>query len=1153
MANHEGRILKGRYVLLPSQPRSGGMSTVFEAFDSMASRKVAVKVFSSSTVNADFLVEAFKRECESLRDHRHPNIVEFIDVGTDDLTGRSYLVLEWLDDSLSRRLQGEHGSGTKWEWDQFSETIGIPILEALAYIHNRAIAHRDVKPGNILLTPDGRGKLADFGICKLKYWLTPGVTLAEFHSPLYSPPGPIEAGHDYSRDVFGFGMIVLACLSETPPTDHADIVKSLAGLRAPNEIRKLMERVLSLDAAERPRTAGVLLSELTATYGQQRAISARRPCYIGITQAAVANVEAELGVEGRPTAEKFILDDLNDDPAVRRHRPPPSPTGVGSTDVRFTLLGGQFRYHTVVDRAEKNTLVILNAFRGGTPAAHERLKDDSYRPAFVFRAGRPPDAVDARQLLADLENDVEAFVAELKLRELQSREQRLMQSWEAILRAKSRLEQERRRPLPYNTVRSDGQRATFTLTLTPDEDLVGEDRRVELETGRYLHGQIESIDGVRLTLYVYYGSPSDLRPQGALLVDTVADQESLRRQQSALDAVRYDQALRPDLRRLLVDPGISLLATASEELIPIQRSLDDDKQRVVKKAMQTADILAVEGPPGTGKTTLIAEIVLQTLRRQPDARILLTSQTRVALDHALQKIAKLQSDLRLVRVGRAGEGRSAEQVQALTLDPQLEAWRHEAIREGRAFITSWASRHAVPQSDIEVATLLQELAANLRAAARGRERMHEEQARIAKLESIQESGVVDPPDAVLDIDTELAYCRSEVENLDNILHRLDKDVTRIRNRLAHNTEYSELTDVSAEELEGWVTMLLPDTKESKAFQAMLKLHAEWIERFGNDRSFYAGLIERAQVVAGTCIGMMSVRGTDDIEYDLCIVDEASKATPTEALVPMSRSTRWILVGDENQLPPFRDELYHNRDLQEEFGLKGEDVAESLFGRLLKLLPEDSREMLTLQHRMVRPIGDLISTCFYRGTLKSTDKALDSDLEMVLPKPVTWFTTSRMPSRSEQRSQSSFTNWAEAQVIRGFLRMLNFKAMHRGRSYSVAVITGYAAQQRTIADLVRSELKDWQHLNVEFNTVDAIQGRDADIAVYSITRSNESESIGFLRARERLNVALSRGKTGLVIVGDHQFIRAVGGDNPIRLVLEYVESHPQDCCVKEPAL
>jgi superfamily I DNA and/or RNA helicase len=64
------------------------------------------------------------------------------------------------------------------------------------------------------------------------------------------------------------------------------------------------------------------------------------------------------------------------------------------------------------------------------------------------------------------------------------------------------------------------------------------------------------------------------------------------------------------------------------------------------------------------------------------------------------------------------------------------------------------------------------------------------------------------------------------------------------------------------------------------------------------------MLTSAQVVAGTCIGMAGVRGMENVVYDLCIVDEASKATATEILVPMSRSRKWILVGDPAQLPPF---------------------------------------------------------------------------------------------------------------------------------------------------------------------------------------------------------------------------------------------------------
>jgi hypothetical protein len=93
-------------------------------------------------------------------------------------------------------------------------------------------------------------------------------------------------------------------------------------------------------------------------------------------------------------------------------------------------------------------------------------------------------------------------------------------------------------------------------------------------------------------------------------------------------------------------------------------------------------------------------------------------------------------------------------------------------------------------------------------------------------------------------------------------------------------------------------------------------HADWESRFGRINDFEAALIASSQVVAGTCVGVAAVRGLSDLEFDLCIVDEASKATPTETLVPLSRARRWVLVGDSNQLPPFLEEGLRDRTILE---------------------------------------------------------------------------------------------------------------------------------------------------------------------------------------------------------------------------------------------
>src|SRR5262245_57435415 len=111
---------------------------------------------------------------------------------------------------------------------------------------------------------------------------------------------------------------------------------------------------------------------------------------------------------------------------------------------------------------------------------------------------------------------------------------------------------------------------------------------------------------------------------------------------------------------------------------------------------------------------------------------------------------------------------------------------------------------------------------------------------------------------------------------------------------------------------------------------------------------------------------MSVKGEQEIEYDLCIVDEASKATATEILVPISRSRRWILVGDQKQLSPFQDPELTKRSLLDKYELQSTDFNSTLFDHLLNTLPQECIAALRVQHRMVPPIGRLISECFYDG-------------------------------------------------------------------------------------------------------------------------------------------------------------------------------------------
>jgi serine/threonine protein kinase len=1140
------RILDDRYAIDLGSKRSGGMAEVFKARDMKDNRDVAIKYYGLDPSNNRETIEAFSRESRNLQALDHPNIVKVLDGGHDKEDGRRYIVLEWLDTDLLSHLERNPLNG----WDDFYSIVGRPILGALTYAFSKDIVHRDLKPHNVLLTPSGVLQLTDFGISKYKRAVQPGLTLRSFRSPPYTPPEEDDRYPD-TRDVFSFPVLAMRCLALGDLKNYDDVYRLFESLDAPSEALQVLRSCLERDPALRPENVARLYDLLERIQTKRElAWTPSAVCYVRVIAKALEPIRREYPDLDASAQTRLLVDDLNESVAFRSESEAERKQRSGplSDSVRLQLIGGRYRYIAVV---EKDHLVLIAASR--PPSAFlDSLRSDAWQPAIEFRSGGPPGAVDARGIIATLLGELAEHEEREQQRRNEEKGDRIFKTWGQLLTAKEAVERSERRSIPYASARMDGARIHFKVGGSADEQLIGQPWFVQLAGGLTVSGEVDSVGHGFLVLWMERPPSVDIPARGELLFDSRASQRSLQKQRAALDAIRFERCVRPALKALLADP--SKAAPPVEFAIPsfFQNELDDDKKRIAKKALGTQDFLFVEGPPGTGKTRLITEVVLQLLRRDPSCRILLSSQTHVALDNALERILEKSPSSKLVRIGQRQDVRIAESVRRLLLQNQVEEWLVDVRRRSASYIASWAKKHGVKHSDVELGMAVGRFrAAHAEEQRLGLKLVESEQELAQVREVLQGQESSREATTFQELEEKVQQLEETSQALKHERAGADARVTQAKKALIQSGDLGrDLARHHPDELAEWEEGLLNSDPATRKCRELIDLAEEWTLRFGKSSDFFGALLAEAQVVAGTCVGFMGARGITEIAFDVCIIDEASKANVPELLVPLSRARTWLVLGDRKQLPPFVDDALGSAALLNEYEISEDDVRRTLLDHLGEQLPVECYDMLRQQHRMCASIGNLVSECFYDGQLVSVRACQDNAFSLALPKPVTWFSTAGLPNHEELVVDQSFKNLAEVQATLKLLGRLNLDAKARKKRYTVVLLTGYGAQrlefERGLAPM-RAEL---EHLDIALNTVDAYQGREAEVAIYSVTRSNERGRIGFLRESERLNVALSRAQNGLAIVGDHVFCRSITGRNPFERVLHYIMTHPADCSLEE---
>ncbi len=279
------------------------------------------------------------------------------------------------------------------------------------------------------------------------------------------------------------------------------------------------------------------------------------------------------------------------------------------------------------------------------------------------------------------------------------------------------------------------------------------------------------------------------------------------------------------------------------------------------------------------------------------------------------------------------------------------------------------------------------------------------------------------------------------------------------------------------------------------------------------------LFGEARVIASTLVGSAN-RLLDGQKFGTLFIDEAAQALEAACWIPMRRISRVILAGDHCQLPPTVKSIA---------ALKA-GLGKTLMERIVEQHPE-AVTLLKIQYRMNDDIMRFSSNYFYNGQVESAPEVKFRSI-LDLDTPITWIDTSQfdLPPDSEVTFREQYIgesygriNPAEAEVT--LLALQNYftrigKQRLLDERIDVGIISPYRAQVQLLRRLLAKQdfFKPFRRF-ISINTVDGFQGQERDVIVISLVRSNDDGQIGFLRDLRRMNVAITRARMKLIILGD----------------------------------
>lgn len=1162
--------------------------------------EVVVKLYRQLAGGDDNLQkQVFNREVESLELTNHKNIVHILDKGYDEANNSYYLVLEYINGpTLNKAKDLMINFESKLEF-------ALQIIDGIEYLHKHGIVHRDIKPSNIMIDDKGIVKIVDFGTSKLEDTFYSDYTLASYGTKQYSSPEQLSGKTvSYRSDIYSLGLVLIELFTGKSINEYErDDFYALNP-----ELQMILEKMTQKEQDLRYASIVEVKHDFShlkssCTHGKRIRLSLTKGVATRLyTQGFIASEEIS-------KAYPVMYNDYAGKCYIRANK-----DTQGVFDGTFQLLGQQFVSQIVQDKMDARHFVVIG-IRFIDAQNLAMLKEQAYEIPYTVQPSAAtcwemtPTDIDACCLVEEILSFEDKAKAE---KDSEIEEKNIANRWKAILAIQQQKLESEKQKVHYLNMKVYPDENYLTVEIREEdaetvhqyssEDLLqmssksNDNRQIDVGYMRsFINGEM-IIDFIRLVDY------DDIAGDGELSISQKMAEISLQRQKKALKAVQFKENVNPNIASIIMHPDTAssrsnLLFTKEDCHSPL---IDDSKLKSLEKALSANDLFLLQGPPGTGKTTFIAELVYQIIngnshyKGRPDSKILIASQSHVAVDHSLAKIRNEMPELKMIRIGL--QEKMSEFSRNFTIEAYCREWTEEVIEKCKTALSEYEKKAGLNpelQEKHKIIVEIEEIKSEFEVLRHQLDDINSELERLDIIES-KWKYVNDRIDSI----KQLLEEKTKGVNEDSLMHLIDsfsEGINEINNKLGTVLDESVATAEQRLQLKSdktsierkiqsderdigeWWECLGVDSEESynelkseissqlkererlyTTFTKVEKLCGEWQKRVAQGDGLLQESLTDSTLVGATCLGIASLSETINFVFDWVIIDEAGKATPSEIMVPMNLGKKVVLVGDHKQLPPVVDQALLKFDDAKKLQLTRKDLETSLFEHLEQGLSSECKGILNEQYRMNPVIGDLISEVFYAGLLKSKTKIEDTTIPIGLydSKPLVWLDTENNKGRREERiGENTYRNTLEAKVIFEQLLKINEELVRLNQKKETAIIAGYSAQRDLLRKLYNGTYSpQLSNMTVEINTVDAFQGRETDIVFYSVVRSNENGNLGFLSDVRRLNVAFSRARQLLVVIGDKKCAqtreRFFGMPNPFISVVSYINNNRDSCLIKD---